>query len=209
MKTIIWDFNGTIVDDVQGCLDIENDMLKKRGMKGNYTLEHYRNLFCFPVIDYYKKIGYTFEKETYEDVSIEFNDAYNALFPYFELVPGVKRLLNESLEKGYQNLIISATRQSTLEFEVQMLGISRFFDTLIGIDDDLAFSKVEHAKRFMKESQLNPEDCLYIGDSLHDLECAQALHIENVILVACGHQSFEVLKNHWHNVIHTMDEVKL
>ena len=81
MKTIIWDFNGTIVDDVQGCLDIENDMLKKRRMKGNYTLEHYRNLFCFPVIDYYKKIGYTFEKETYEDVSIEFNDAYNALFP--------------------------------------------------------------------------------------------------------------------------------
>ena len=34
MKTIIWDFNGTIVDDVQGCLDIENDMLKKRRMKG-------------------------------------------------------------------------------------------------------------------------------------------------------------------------------
>ena len=209
MNVIFWDFNGTIVDDVQACLDIENEMLAKRGMKGNFTLEHYRNLFCFPVIEYYKKIGYTFEKETYEEVSREFNDAYDERFPSFHLVPCVKELLEESIDKGYTNHIISATRQAALELEVQLMGVEQYFDTLIGIDDDLAFSKVEHAKRFMKDSGLNPEDCLYIGDSLHDLECGLALNIQHIILVACGHQSYEVLKSKWDNVVHTIEEVKI
>ena len=44
MKTIVWDFNGTIVDDTQICLDIENEMLKKRNMRHDYTIDEYRDL---------------------------------------------------------------------------------------------------------------------------------------------------------------------
>ena len=209
MKTVIWDFNGTIVDDTEACLEIENQMLKKRGMKGDYTLEEYRDLFCFPVIEYYKKIGYTFEKETYEEVSVEFNDAYNEAFPSFRIVPGALELMKKAKEKGYRNVILSATRQDMLELEVKILGVESYFDELIGIDDDLAFSKVEHAKEWMKKSNVNPKDCMYLGDTLHDLECAQALGIDNTILIACGHQSYQVLKKEWDNVLHTLYEVTL
>ncbi|MBR3202365.1 MAG: hypothetical protein IKF60_02130, partial [Solobacterium sp.] len=81
MKTIIWDYNGTIIDDVHLCLEVETFMLKERGMFSNYSLEDYRDLFCFPVIDYYKKLGYTFEKESYEQISVEFNTLYDYGFP--------------------------------------------------------------------------------------------------------------------------------
>ena len=50
-RLIIWDFNGTIIDDTATCLSIENKMLKDRGMKYGYTVEDYRNLFCFPIIN--------------------------------------------------------------------------------------------------------------------------------------------------------------
>lgn len=209
MKTIIWDFNGTIVDDTHLCLEIENKMLADRNMKGGYTLEEYRNLFCFPVIDYYRLLGYTFEKESYEDLSVVFNDLYNQGFPNLKLVPGVKEKLEEACEKGYQNVILSATRQSSLELEVQILGIENYFSELIGINDDLAFSKLEHAQKWFLQADIHPEECIYIGDTLHDLECANALGIANCKLVACGHQSYEVLKRNWNQVYHDLSEVVL
>ena len=71
MKTILWDYNGTIINDMELCLNVEKFMLRERGMFAEYTMEDYRDLFCFPVKDYYLKIGYTFENETYEEVSRE------------------------------------------------------------------------------------------------------------------------------------------
>lgn len=76
MKTLIWDFNGTIIDDAVYCLEIEKKMLRDRGMYADFTLEEYKDMFCFPVIDYYYKLGYTFENESYDDISVEFNRLY-------------------------------------------------------------------------------------------------------------------------------------
>ena len=51
-KVLIWDFNGTIIDDVDYCIEIENTMLRERNMDFISTYEQYRRDFCFPVIDY-------------------------------------------------------------------------------------------------------------------------------------------------------------
>ena len=69
VKLVVWDFNGTIVNDVELCYEIETKMLQERHMQ-TYTLEQYRDTFCFPVIEYYYKMGYTFEEESYEDISV-------------------------------------------------------------------------------------------------------------------------------------------
>ncbi|MBQ6533170.1 MAG: HAD family hydrolase, partial [Solobacterium sp.] len=61
MKTVIWDYNGTILDDLDICLQIENEMLKERRMPAwPVDRETYLDHFGFPVIDYYYYIGYTF-----------------------------------------------------------------------------------------------------------------------------------------------------
>lgn len=209
MYTIIWDFNGTIVDDTQLCLDIENYMLEERGMKHGYTLEEYRNMFCFPVRAYYEKLGYDFSIESYEDLSVEFNHLYDESFPTLKLVPGCLELLQESKKRGFQNVIISATRHTTLVKELKILGIFEYFDTLVGIDDDLAGSKIESAKAWAHKHNINPIQCLFIGDSLHDLETASAIGVENCVLVACGHQSYEALSKGNTKVAHTLSEIDI
>ncbi len=209
-KILIWDFNGTIIDDLDICLSIENQMLKDRNMKYGYTVEDYRNLFCFPVKDYYKKLGYTFEEESYQTVSDEFNEKYDALFKEAKLTDGFTDKIHESISKGYTNVIVSATEQNTLEQQVQSLGIDQYFDELIGIDNNMAFSKVEHAKKWMKEKDIDPSLCTYIGDTLHDLETIQALGIEQYYLVSNGHQSYEVLNTEaMGHVIYTLKDVNL
>ena len=209
-RLIIWDFNGTIIDDTATCLSIENKMLKDRGMKYGNTVEDYRNLFCFPIINYYKKLGYTFENESYQEISNEFHRDYAALFDDIPLLDGFLDKIHESIDKGYDNVIFSATEQNLLNKQVKDLGINQYFKALIGIDDNMAFSKIEHAKRWMEENNINPDECFYIGDTLHDLETVNALNIKEYALVACGHQSFEVLEKEAHDhVVPTLKEVNL
>jgi len=210
MKTVIWDFNGTIIDDVQLCLDIENRMLRERNMHAGYTLQQYRDLFCFPVIDYYKKIGYDFSSgETYEHVSVEFNEAYDQGFSSCGLVDGFEEKLAESRSRGYQNVILSASQQGRLNEQCRQLGISGSFQEIIGISDLLAAGKIERARRWFHQFGVRPEDCIYIGDTVHDMETAQALGIDRYTLVACGHQSLQVLQKAADQVVSSLREVQL
>ncbi len=55
-KHIIWDWNGTLLDDRNFCIDIMNNVLRRRGMN-KMTESWFLENFCFPVKDYYKKLG--------------------------------------------------------------------------------------------------------------------------------------------------------
>ncbi len=207
MKTIIWDYNGTIIDDVELCLNVEKFMLKERGMFSEYTLEDYRELFCFPVIDYYRKLGYTFENESYEQISVEFNRLYDMAFHECRLVEGALDKIRESCAKGYRNVIISACKHDTLALQTEKLGIASYFDEIMGIENNLAGSKIEMAKQWMEASDTEPSECRFIGDSVHDMETALAMGVKDYLLVACGHQSYRRLKEAAGHVVHTMAEV--
>ena len=61
-KHVIWDWNGTLVDDTWLFVDIMNGVLKDRNLQG-ITLDDYRNVFDFPVEDYYTKLGFNFQKK--------------------------------------------------------------------------------------------------------------------------------------------------
>lgn len=208
-KVLIWDFNGTIIDDVDYCIEIENTMLRERNMDFISTYEQYRRDFCFPVIDYYYKIGYTFEEESYADISVEFNDMYNAGFDTLKLMDGFEELIQEAKQAGYENVILSATHEDFLEEQCRRLGIDHLFDEILGIDNNLGGSKIDMALRWMETADVHPDDCRYIGDTLHDMETALALGIQNFTLIACGHQSYDVLRKKTPNVVHTLREVKL
>ena len=74
-KHIIWDWNGTLLDDAKLCVDIMNVVLSRRNMPV-ISLRQYQELFDFPVVDYYVKLGFDFEKESFEIVGTEFIDYY-------------------------------------------------------------------------------------------------------------------------------------
>lgn len=84
---IIWDWNGTLLDDVQLCADIMNNLLKAR-LLPTITLKTYREIFTFPVKDYYIKAGHDFANELFEKIGRDFIDEYEkrktecALYPY-------------------------------------------------------------------------------------------------------------------------------
>jgi len=80
--TIIWDWNGTLLDDMDICISSMNRMLSKRELP-ELNIDKYRDVFTFPVIDYYKAIGFDFRKEPWDVAAHEF------IWLYLEALPGI------------------------------------------------------------------------------------------------------------------------
>ena len=79
IKNVFFDFNGTLIDDIDLTLDIENKLLVQRGLNA-VTKEFYLDNFCFPVINYYKKSGFDLTKINFSELNAEFMNEYTERF---------------------------------------------------------------------------------------------------------------------------------
>ncbi|MEM9226864.1 MAG: HAD family hydrolase, partial [Verrucomicrobiota bacterium] len=75
-KHIIWDWNGTLIDDTWLCVEVINQIMALRKMPP-VNIDSYRAEFGFPVIEYYHKLGFDLEHDPFEEISVEFISEYN------------------------------------------------------------------------------------------------------------------------------------
>ena len=68
-ELILWDWNGTLLDDVALCVDALNRLLERHGYTQRYDLASYREIFGFPIVDYYRRAGFDFAKDSFEDLA--------------------------------------------------------------------------------------------------------------------------------------------
>ena len=73
---IIWDFNGTLLDDVGAALGSVNDMLARRS-KEPITLDEYREYIDVPIRHFYEQV-LDLENEDYDLILNEFQQGYEA-----------------------------------------------------------------------------------------------------------------------------------
>ena len=193
-ETIVFDFNGTIIDDAWYTKDVLNEMLTMQGHK-TVTLDEYRTYFTFPVFDYYKKVGFVLPpegKDDFEALAKYFVRRYREGFEAVKVFPDLRDFV-KSFE-GKKNLILlSATKQNELLLQTKMVGVDKYFDNIIGTSDEYASGKAGVAKNFFSKTHLDLSKTLFIGDTLHDAEVAKELGAD-IILIARGHQSKEVLE---------------
>ncbi|WP_289475076.1 hypothetical protein, partial [Klebsiella pneumoniae] len=71
-----------------------NVLLQRRGIAPIDSVESYRNVFCFPIVKYYEKIGFDFSVEKYSDVAVEWVDEYMSRVPNAFVNEGVVDVLN-------------------------------------------------------------------------------------------------------------------
>ncbi len=198
MKTpyILWDWNGTLLDDTQAGLDTFNLMLARRG-KNPISLSYYRDHFAFPVKPFYAEIGFDLPYEDWDSIAREYHETYATFKP--QLNRGTFSALTLLRNKGIGQSIISALRQDLLEKETAAHGVTPFMEFVRGTDNLNGSSKLERAKELLVEiCRAHPTDDLaftLIGDSLHDGEVAAALGID-CIYCAEGTHSFARLSAH-------------
>ena len=188
---ILWDFNGTILDDVQTGIDSVNFLLSCRGLPEIPSKEAYRQVFGFPIRDYYGRLGFDFSCEPYETVAVVWVDQYLERVKWAPLCPGVLRALDFFRKRGIKQSILSATKLEMLEGQLSDLGIRDYFEEVMGLDNIYATSKEALALSWKGR---NPDaSAVMVGDTVHDFEVAQAMGID-CVLIAGGHQPTETLK---------------
>ncbi len=189
---IIWDWNGTLLDDVDICVESMNGLLKKRNLPF-LNIEKYKEVFTFPVKDYYAEVGFDFSKESFDQVAIEFIDAYRENVKRSTPFEEVKQVLQEFKNAGYRQFLISAMEHEFLTETLKSNDVLHFFEAFSGINDHHANGKLEMAKHFFDRQNIDPSLVSFIGDTIHDFEVAEGLGVKSV-LVASGHQSISRLK---------------
>lgn len=200
---VIWDWNGTLLADVHHAVETVNTLLLEHGLAPT-TLEQYRADFGFPVYDYYKKIGFDPTPEKFHALSERFNELFHAELDKCDLWPGVREILGEVKESGRVQSLLSASEHNTLLDTIRRFRVEHFFDHVTGISDKLAGSKVDFGRRLMAKVGIAPEKTILIGDTDHDLEVAEALGVE-MILVDHGHQCPTRLRRVHHRVLKVVD----
>ena len=192
-KHIIWDWNGTLLDDLQMSIDALNSILVSEQMEIVTDVEEYKKIFQFPVIRYYEAIGFDFNKTPFSELAKRYMAYYQPHSLSCKLQTGAIELLQALKKADYRLTLLSASDLSFLHVQLsQYPDLEGIFDEVLGLDHIHADSKQSLAIKFVQTLK-HPEKVLFIGDSVHEYEVASASGCD-CLLVGCGHEHVDKLK---------------
>ena len=191
MKYVVWDWNGTLLDDTQAALDTLNAMLAKRGGR-SIAMDFYRDHFSFPVKPFYEAIGVRLGDEDWDALAREYHDIY-ALQPKrlnCETIAALERVKSA----GCAQSIVSALRQDLLDAITAELGVAPYMERICGVDNLDGRSKLDRAREMLADVSAGRSglEFVMIGDSLHDKEVADALGIGCVLCDQGSHAGWRL-----------------
>lgn len=186
---LVLDFNGTIIDDVDLCLNILNHLLEERNYK-KVSLEEYKHIFTFPIKKYYINAGFDLEKYSFTSISNEFISLYQKASLNCKLYEGINELIDKCNNNRIKVVLLSASQKDNLKEQTDHFGLSEKFEAILGTSTIEAASKVEIGKNYFKDKQ--DKKILFVGDTTHDAEVASAIGAD-ALLITHGHQARDIL----------------
>lgn len=186
-RHVIWDLNGTLVDDAGVCVRAVNPILREHGLP-EIDLDRYRECFRFPVSEYYRDLGFRLSPREFEEISHRFHGHYHDLLEGASLFTGTRELLSGIRGRDQVQSILTAAWHEDLERILARFDLNGLFHHLYGLSHRQADSKVARGFDLLRASGVAAEDTVLLGDTLHDLEVGEALGV-TVILLTGGHMS--------------------
>jgi len=182
---VMWDWNGTLLDDAELCLDTINILLTNRCLPPIKNIDAYRDIFGFPVIDYYRRAGFDLDNEPFEIPAKEFIQMYHSDATKFRLFDAAEETLRAIKETGLKQAILSASELSNLRLQTSLLKVEPYFDDILGISNIYAGSKLDVGRAHISRADIGK--AVLIGDTVHDYEVAAEMGVD-CILISNGHQ---------------------
>ena len=189
----IWDWNGTLLDDIKESMHALNEVCKFAGIKEIHDLDLYRQLFQFPVKEYYRKVGFDFEITPFEQLAKIYMADYQPKSISAPLFKDALTCLNRINELHYEQYLLSASDLTYLHKQLSYHQLQPYFKAIYGLNNIHAKSKEALAHLLVKEQKININEVYFVGDSVHDYEVATSVGCK-CILIASGHEHINKLK---------------
>lgn len=189
MKTIVFDFDGTICDSLPKIIEVINGVLPKYKIRklnkkdlGFFRKNGLRRSIMATGISLIK-----IAKINSEARKIMATEEKN-----LKMFRGINEVLNKLKEKGYILGILTLTSREAIEGFLKKNKIE-IFDFIYSGGSVLGKHMV--IKKMMKIQKMQKNDFVYVGDEVRDIEACKKVGVK-IISVAWGFNDYEVLKKY-------------
>lgn len=187
-STVLWDWNGTLFDDLDLCHSIYQKLAEKYSFE-SLSLKEYRNRFRFPLSTFYTQSGFC---GSFEELAKDFRELYEEGITSCSLQEGAIDFIKLLNEHGVKQHVISAHNEKDLQLMVDSFGLSDCFESINGLCSIQGGCKVTLAKSVQERENISGDETLFIGDTLHDFDVARSIGSDSW-LIARGHVSHQRL----------------
>ncbi|MGY8684052.1 HAD family hydrolase [Bradyrhizobium sp. UFLA05-153] len=184
---LVFDWNGTLLDDADALLQTTNAILKRFG-RATIDMNTFRDHCDVPLSIFYRNLGMS-ESEvaaTDRDGSAIFHDAYEPLASNVNLREGARTMLEIAREQAASSIIVSNHIVDPLRSQLQRLGINDYFDEVLAFESRAtqykSMSKGERLRLYMQENDLKPPATFIIGDMPVEANIARDLGLISIAI---------------------------
>ena len=183
-QNIIFDWSGTLVDDLPPVLEATNAVMRTFG-RAELSRDEFRAQFRLPFMHWYEEI---LPGVTVDELDRVFLAAFAASQQPVTVLPHAREFLEACAAAGKRMFVLSSAPQHAVEAQARDLGLHGYFEHFYaGVRD-----KRQQIGRVLEEKDLAREHTLMIGDMRHDIHTARAGGIRSVAVLT-GYEFPEVV----------------
>ncbi|MFH8840961.1 HAD family hydrolase [Streptomyces sp. NPDC017868] len=186
-KHLVWDWNGTLLDDIGAVIGATNAAFTELGLE-TITLERYRELYTVPVPKFYERImGRLPTDEEWTVMDGAFHRHYWQRAESCGLTAGAAELLAARQESGLTQSLLSLAPHADLIPLVRRYGIAERFVRMDGRVDASTDGKSGHMVRHLAALGVQAERVVVIGDAADDAVAAAHVGARAVLYTGGSH----------------------
>jgi HAD superfamily hydrolase (TIGR01509 family) len=184
-RALLFDLNGTMINDMEYHLDAWSDILNQE-LHAGLTREQVRSQMYGKNSELLIRIfgENHFSPEEMDRWSVEKEKRYQKTFlPELKLIDGLEAFLERSHQKGIPMAIASAAIPFNIDFVLDHLDIRKYFSAIVSAEDVMVSKP--HPETFLKAAALiktDPADCLLFEDAPKGVEAGELAGMPTVVL---------------------------
>ena len=184
-SNIIFDWSGTLVDDLGPVVDATNKVLNHYG-KLPLTREQFCASFCLPFIDFYKEFLPGVPMSDLEELYADFFDESDESV---KVLPGAVEFLNSCKESGSRIFLLSSIKDDHFKKQSKHLNLGDYFERVY----TEALDKRIWIKTLITDCCLDIKETVFVGDMRHDIDAGRSAGLFTVAVLG-GYNSEEMLQ---------------
>lgn len=182
---VVWDWNGTLLDDLAVVIESVNAGVGPY-VSAPITLEHYRNHYTRPVKQFYDAVlGRTLTEQEWIELDARFHRAYDERLHRAELARDAEVALASLATSDHSQSLLSMYPHDALIPIVEKHRIDHYFDQIDGLRGPAGDAKSSYLSAHLDEMEVLGESVLMVGDTPDDAVAAASVGA-TCVLVANG-----------------------
>ena len=183
-KNLIFDWSGTLVDDMGPVIEATNAVLGNYGI-APYDREGFRRSFRLPYREFYEEV---LPGVALEELEAHFRPAFDGAISLVTVLPHAREKLEWAKARGLRMFVLTSMDADAFGRQLEEFGMKEFFEaTYAGVLD-----KRELIAQILESHGLEKAETAFVGDMTHDVETARHGGISS-IAVLTGYHHAEVL----------------